>query len=121
MALSAKELSQIMLEELLTLPPETTKLKEQVHARFMGGLLLFAARRNMIAAWKKTKKEAVKLYPDKFILDEKEVLHWNDGSVLDKKISTVNFKKLNKLADAEEIDVNKMVTKLIRFYKQYQK
>ncbi|MFK7983765.1 MAG: hypothetical protein AB8G86_27560 [Saprospiraceae bacterium] len=119
MALLAKELSQMMMEKLLTLPPKTTKLKEQVYTKLRGFLLL-AANRNVIAAWKKTKKEAIKLYPDKFILDEKEVLHWNDGSVLDKKISTTNFKKLNKLAKAEGVDVNKIVTKLINVYKKRQ-
>ena len=59
--------------------------------------------RDINAAWNETKKKAAKLHPDKFILDGRNVLHWNDGSVkvLDKEISSANYKKLNELADTE--------------------
>jgi hypothetical protein len=51
------------------------------------------------------------------------VLRWNDGSVkvLDKKISTGNFKKLNELADNENCSVNSMVSKLITTYRKNHK
>ena len=79
--------------------------------------------REINAAWSETKKKAVKLYPDKFILDGRGVLHWNDGSVkiLDKKISSANYKKLNELADTENCNVNSMVSKLITSYKKNKK
>ena len=53
-------------------------------------------------------------------LNGRKVLHWNDGSVkiLDKKISSVNFKKLNDLTEIENCSVNKLISKL---FKNYQK
>jgi len=54
------------------------------------------------------------------LLDDRNVLHWNDGSVevLDKKISTANFRKLNELAADEKCAVNQLVSRLIREYKK---
>ncbi len=78
---------------------------------------------NAFENWNETKKKAAKLYPDKFILDGKNVLHWNDGSVrvLDKKISNTNFQKLNELADTENCSVNALVSKLISNYKKHKR
>jgi hypothetical protein len=79
--------------------------------------------RDLNAAWNETKQKAAKLYPDKFILDGRNVLHWNDGSVavLDRKISSANYKKLNELADIEGCDVNAIASDLISFYKKHRK
>ena len=76
--------------------------------------------RDINAAWNETRKKAANLYPEKFILDGRGVLHWNDGNIriLDKKISAANFKKLNDLADIEDCSVNSMVSKMISFYKK---
>jgi predicted DNA-binding ribbon-helix-helix protein len=62
-------------------------------------------------------------YPDRFILDKRNVLQWNDGSVKvsDEKISNTNFKKLNELADTENCSVDALVAKLISRYKQQKK
>jgi hypothetical protein len=82
-----------------------------------------SATRDINDAWNQTKKNAAKLHADKFVLDERNVLHWNDGSIspLDKNISTSNIKKLNYLADVENCSVDKMVSKLIRMYSKEKK
>jgi hypothetical protein len=111
-----------MLEKLLEIPPGSAKLKEQVVARLeLVGRM--SATRDINDAWDQTKKNAAKLHADKFILDERNVLHWNDGSTssLDKSISTANFKKLNDVADMENCGVDKMVSKLIRVYNKEKK
>ncbi len=79
-----------------------------------------APTRDINAAWNEAKKKAAKEYPDQFILDDRNVLHWNDGSVeiLDKKISAVNFRKLNELAQEEGCTVNQLLTKLMRCYRK---
>ena len=76
-----------------------------------------------LEVWNETKKKAANLYPDKFIIDGKNVLHWNDGSVsvLDKKISNTNFQKLNELADTENCSVNALVSELISNYKKHKR
>ena len=111
-----------MLEQLEQLPTGTDHLKDRV-IYGLGTIAMMTVKRDLDAAWNDTKKKAVKQYPDKFILDGRNALQWNDGSiiVLDKKITPANFKKLNELADAEGINVNKMVTKLIGFYKKGKK
>ncbi len=117
--LSQSKLSKAMLEILLQLPAGTTNLKEAIVAN-MGLIGQMSTARDINAAWNQTKKSVVKLYPDKFILDNRNILHWNDGStkVLDKKISTANFKKLNELADIENCSVDKLISELIKFYKK---
>lgn len=77
--------------------------------------------RELDAAWNETKKKAANLYPEKFILDGRGVLHWNDGSVkiLDKKISSTNYKKLNELAEHENCSVDALVSRLISYYKKH--
>jgi len=120
--LSKNRLAKMMLERLLELPDGATHLKDNVTLG-LGMVGQLSTSREINAAWNETKKKAAKLHPDKFILDGRGVLHWNDGSVkiLDKKISTVNFKKLNELAVTENCNVNSMVSKLISFYKKNKK
>nr|MBF0222073.1 hypothetical protein [Desulfobulbaceae bacterium] len=118
-AISKSKLSSAMLEILLQLPTGTTRLKETIVAN-MGIVGQMAATRDITVAWNETKKKAVKDYPNIFILDGRKVLHWNDGSrkILDTKISSVNFKKLNELADIEGCTVNQLMSKLISVYKK---
>jgi hypothetical protein len=120
--LSKGRLSKMMLDVLLELPFGAKNLKVNVTVR-LGIIGQMPTSRDINAAWNETKKKAAKLYPDKFILDGRNVLHWNDGSVkvLDKKILNANFKKLNELADSENCNVNAMVSKLISFYKKHKK
>lgn len=112
----------MMLDVLLELPIGAKNLKDNVTLQ-LGIVGQMSASRDINAAWNETKKKAAKLYPDKFILDGRDVLHWNDGSVkvLDKKISNTNFKKLNELADTENCNVNVLVSKLISNYKKHKR
>ena len=116
---SKAKLVKEMLEILPQLPVGTQHLKDTVVAH-LGMLGQMAPTRDLSAAWNEAKKKAAKQYPDKFILDGRNVLHWNDGSVevLDKKISAANFKKLNELAQADGCTVNQLVSKLIRSYQK---
>ena len=120
--LSKGRLAKFMLGYLLELSTGTTQLKENVIFR-MGSMAALTSNRDLNAAWNETKKKAAKLHPDKFILDDRNILHWNDGSIkiLDKKITAANFRKLNELAEVEGVNVNKLVTKLISFYKKGKK
>ena len=117
--LSKGRLTKMMLEKLSELSDGATHLKENVTLH-LGMIGQFSTSREINAAWNETKKKAAKLYPDKFILDGRGVLHWNDGSIkiLDKKISSANYKKLNELADTENCNVNSMVSRLITSYKK---
>ena len=117
--LSKGKISKAMLEILVQLPTGTTHLKETVVAN-LGLLGNMSATRDINAAWNEAKKKAAKEYPEKFILDGRKVLHWNDGSVkiLDKKISSVNFKKLNDLSEIENCSVNQLISKLLKNYQK---
>ena len=117
--LSKAKLSQAMLEILIQLPVGTTDIKETIVGH-LGLLGQMSATRDINAAWNETKKKATREYPEKFLLGQRGVLHWNDGSlkVLDKTISAVNFRKLNKLAEAERCNVNQLVSGLIRYYEK---
>ena len=117
--LSKSKLAKAMLEILLQLPTGTTQLKETVVAN-LGILGQMSATRDITAAWNEAKKKAAKEYPEKFLLDGRKVLHWNDGSVkvLDKKISSVNFRKLNELAEIENCTVNQLISVLLKNYKK---
>ncbi|MGD8675082.1 MAG: hypothetical protein PVG81_04670 [Desulfobacterales bacterium] len=117
--LSKNRITKMMLERLLELPDGTKNLKENVTLR-IGMVGQLSSSREINAAWNEAKKKAAKLHPDKFILDGRGVLHWDDGSVkiLDKKISSANFKKLNELAETESCNVNSMVSRLISSYKK---
>ncbi len=112
----------MMLDILLEFPFGATNLKDNITLR-LGLIGQMTATRDINAAWNETKKKAAKLYPDKFMLDGRSVLHWNDGKVkvLDKKISSANYKKLNELADTENRNVNAIVSKLISYYKKHKK
>jgi hypothetical protein len=116
---SKGKISKAMLEILVQLPTGTTHLKETVVAN-LGLLGNMSATRDINAAWNAAKKKAAKEYPEKFILDGRKVLHWNDGSVkiLDKKISSVNFKKLNDLTEIENCSVNQLISKLLKNYQK---
>ena len=120
--LSKNRITKMMLERLLELPDGAKNLKENVTLR-LGMVGQLSSSREINAAWNETKKKAAKLHPDKFILDGRGVLHWDDGSVkiLDKKISSSNFKKLNELAETESCNVNSMVSRLISSYKKNKK
>ena len=120
--LSKNRITKMMLERLLELPDGAKNLKENVTLR-LGMVGQFSSSREINAAWNETKTKAAKLHPDKFILDGRGVLHWDDGSVkiLDKKISSANFKKLNELAETESCNVNSMVSRLISSYKKNKK
>ena len=104
----------------IQLPVGTTDLKNVI-IQNLGFMASLASTRDINAAWNDTKKNAAKEYSDKFILNERDILHWNDGSekILDKKISTTNFKKLNMLAESERCSTNDIITKLIKVYKKH--
>jgi hypothetical protein len=116
---SKAKLVKAMLEILPQLPIGTQRLKDTVVAN-LGLAGQMTPTRDLTAAWDETKKKAAKQYPDKFILDDRNVLHWNDGSVeiLDKKVSAANFKKLNELAQVDGCTVNHLVSKLIKAYQK---
>ena len=109
----------MMLTCLYKIPKGTDNIK-QLTLFQIGHLLPLSTQRDINAAWTIMKKKAVKEQPEKFILDNRGVLKWNDGSVkiLDKKITLPNFKKLNTLAEEENCTVNQMITKLIKAYKK---
>ncbi len=117
--ISKAKLSQAMMEILLQLPKGTTRLKENIVAN-MGLMGQMSSARDINEAWNQTKKKAAKLYPDKFILDNRNALIWNDGyvEILDKKISPTNYKKLNEIANIENCTVNALISKLIKAYKK---
>ena len=120
--LSKGRISKMMLDILLEFPSGAKNLKDNVTLR-LGIIGQMSTTRDINAAWNETKKKAAKLYPDKFILDGRNVLQWNDGSVIvfDKTISSANYKKLNELADTENCNVNAMVSELISYYKKHKK
>ena len=115
--LSKNRLSKMMLEILLEFPAGTKNLKDNITLR-LGSIAQMSATRDINEAWDATKTKAAKLYPDRFLLDKRKVLQWNDGSVrvLDEKISVTNFKKLNELAETQNCSVNALVTKLIAHF-----
>ena len=118
---SKTKLARAMLEILIQLPQGATNLKETIVAH-LGLLGQMSSTRDINAAWNDAKKRAAKEYPEKFMLDGRKILHWNDGSVkiIDKKISASNFKKLNELAESENCTVNQILSKLIKYYQEGQ-
>jgi len=117
--LSKSQLSKAMFEILIRLPTGTTHLKDVVVAN-LGMYGYQSATRDINAAWNEVKNKAAKKYPERFILDNRKVLHWNDGpvKVLDKKISLANFQQLNELARIENCSVNQLISKLLKNYKK---
>ena len=103
----------------MKVPEGTTNIKDVVVAN-MGLPGQMSATRDINEAWNQAKKKAVKLHPEKFIYDGRNILHWIDDSieVLDKEISTPNFKKLNKLGEKEGCNVNTLVSKLIKSFEK---
>ena len=118
---SKTKLARAMLEILIQLPEGATNLKETIIAH-LGLLGQMSSTRDINAAWNDAKKKAAREYPEKFMLDGRKVLHWNDGSVkiIDKKISAANFKKLNELAERENCTVNQILSKFIKYYQKGQ-
>jgi len=116
---SKAKLSQAMVEILDRLPAGTKDLKNAVVAR-LGLVGAMTTTRDINAAWETAKRKAARDVSGKFLLDDRGVLHWDDGSVqiIDKKISAANFRKLNELAEAEGVNVDGMVSKLIKGYKR---
>jgi hypothetical protein len=81
MALISKDrLSKMMLDILLQFPSGIKNLKENITLR-LGLLGQMSATRDINAAWDETKSRAAKQYSDRFVLDKRKVLQWNDGSV----------------------------------------
>ena len=118
---SKTKLARAMLEILIQLPEGATNLKETIVAH-LGLLGQMSSTRDINAAWNDAKKRTAREYPEKFMLDGRKVLHWNDGSVKikDKKISAANFKKLNELAERESCTVNQILSRLIKYYQKGQ-
>lgn len=116
---SKAKLVKAMIEILRQLPVGTSRLKDTVVAH-LGMLGQMTPTRELNAAWNEAKRKAARQYPDKFMLDGRNVLHWNDGSVtiLDRKISAANFKKLNELAQIDGSTVNQLVSKMIKVYQK---
>jgi hypothetical protein len=117
--ISKAKLSEAMLEVLLQLPTGSTKLKETIVGH-LGLLGQMSATRDIDQAWNQTKRKVASLHPEKFILDSRNTLVWNDGTtkLLDKYISAANFRELNELANSENCNVNTIITKLIKTYQQ---
>ena len=117
--ISSAKLSAAMLDVLLQLPCGSMNLKETV-VQHLGLLGQMTPVRDINQAWNQTKKKAAREYPEKFVLEGRNTLAWNQGPkrVLDKTISAANFKKLNDLAEVAGCSVNDLVTKLIRAYRK---
>ncbi len=119
--ISKAKLTKAMLEILIQLPENTTNLKETIIGH-LGLLGQMSTMRELDSAWNDTKKKAARDYPERFVLDGRKVLSWNNGTVkiIDKKISLTNFKKLNELAEKDNCNANQMLSKLIRHYQKDQ-
>jgi hypothetical protein len=115
--LSKNKLSSAMIDILLQIPTGTANLKETIVVN-LGMIGRMSATRDINDAWNAAKKKAAKDYPEKFILDARGGIHWNDERrmVLDKKISKANFEKLNEMANIENCTVNNFISKLIKTY-----
>lgn len=116
---SKSKIIKAMVEILSQLPNGTTNLKDVVVAH-LGLLGQMSSSRDINTAWTEAKKKAANQFPEKFVLGARGVLQWNDDSVkiLDKKISSANFRKLNEIAEAENCTVDKLVSKLILKYRR---
>ncbi|MFO7601149.1 MAG: hypothetical protein R6X27_15285 [Candidatus Desulfacyla sp.] len=116
---SKSKMTKAMVEILSQLPNGTTNLKDVVVAH-LGLLGQMSPSRDINAAWNEAKKKVANQFPEKFVLGARGVLQWNDDSVkiLDKKISSANFHKLNEIAEAENCTVDKLVSKLILKYRR---
>ena len=115
--LSKGKLTKFMLTKVVNISSESNNIKEET-IRVLGDMLRLSSKKEIDAAWNDVKKKAVKEYPEKFILDDRGVLKWNDGSIknLDKKITLSTYRKLNVLAEKENCSVDKLIGKLIKLY-----
>ena len=122
LGISTNKIAKMMLEVLLQLPKGTTNLKDHVVAN-LGMIGQMSTKRDINEAWNQAKRMAANEHPERFILDGRKALHWNDGSVsiLDKSITPANYKKLNEIADSEGCSVNELISRLIRNYKKDRK
>ena len=120
--LSRNKLSNMMLDILLEFPSGTKNLKDNIVAR-LGTIGFMSTTRDINAAWNETKKKAAQSYPEKFILDGRNTLQWNDGTVkvLDKTISRKHFEQLNEFTEQEQCSVDKFVSTLITLYREDKK
>jgi len=120
--LSKTKLKEAMVEILLQLPEGTPNLKDTVIYN-LGQYGQMTPIRELNEIWNQAKRKVAKSNPERFFLDGRNALKWNDGSVkkLDKKITPANFKKLNELADNEGCTVNTMISKLIKNYEKSNK
>lgn len=86
----------------------------------MGIIGHMSTTRDINDAWTRAKKIVAREYPERFILDGRNAIRWNDGSVKvpDRNISSSNFKKLNELAQSEDCSVNELISILIREHKK---
>jgi len=80
LGISTNKLAKIMLEVLLQLSKGTTNLKDHVVAN-LGMVGQMSTKRDINEAWNQAKRMAANGHPERFILDGRKVLHWNDGSV----------------------------------------
>jgi hypothetical protein len=119
MSVSKAKLSEAMLDILQQLPEGTKNLKKVVE-KHLGTAGQMISSREMNDLWNKTKGKAARLFPDKFQLDGRNALIWNETPEieLDKKISLANYKKLNELANAENCSVNAMISKVIKSWEK---
>ncbi len=119
---SQGRLVKMMVEKLLNLPKGTSDIKGSAIAN-LGIIGDACTTRYLTEAWNKAKKIAARDYPDRFILDNRSTLQWKeeDVKILDKNISQANYKKLNELADNENLNVDEMVSLLIGNYKKGRK
>jgi len=117
--ISKEKLKQAMAEILLQLPEGTSNLKETV-IYHLGQYGQMTPIRELNDAGVKQKERLQNQIQKNSYLYGRNALHWNDGSisVLDKKISQANYKKLNELADSEGCSVNAIVSKLIKTYRK---
>ncbi len=115
---SKAKLSHSMVEVLVQLPDGTSNLKDTIVAH-LGMLGQMAGTRDINAAWIDAKRKAAREYPERFVLDGRKVLHWRSEAPreLDKKISSVNFTKLNDVAEEEGCSVNALVSRMLKTYK----
>ena len=80
LGISTDKLAKMMFEALLQLPSGTTNLKDRVVAE-LGIIGQMSTTRDINEAWNQAKRMVANEYPERFILDGRKVLHWNDGSV----------------------------------------
>ena len=78
-SISSAKLSAAMLDVLLQLPAGFDEPEETV-VRHLGLLGQMTPVRDINQAWNQTKKKAAQLYPEKFILEGRNTLAWNNGT-----------------------------------------